>query len=73
MRYFMIFLLLAGVLSAVDKPQLARLHFSGGGDWYNDSDIIPNLVEHLNQSLNSDFSIEQAVVKPDEAKQIAQP
>lgn len=58
---------------AVEKPQLARLHFSGGGDWYNDSDIIPNLVEHLNKSLNLDFSIEQAVVKPDQVRLLEYP
>jgi uncharacterized protein DUF4159 len=64
MRYLLITLILFGCLYAVEKSQLARLHYDGGGDWYNDSDIIPNIVEHLNESLKTDFAIEQAVVKP---------
>ncbi len=55
-------------LLAVEKPQLARLHYSGGGDWYNDSDTLPNLVVYLNKTINTDFSIDQAVVKPSETK-----
>jgi len=65
MRYLLTFLMIFGVLLAAEKPQLARLHYSGGGDWYNDPDIIPNLVEFLNKTLLTDFSIEQATVKPD--------
>ncbi|MCF7794617.1 MAG: DUF4159 domain-containing protein [Candidatus Cloacimonetes bacterium] len=48
---------------AVEKAQLARLHYSGGGDWYNDQDIIPNLTEYLNKTLNTDFSNLEAAVK----------
>lgn len=65
MRYILIFILIFGVLLAAEKPQLARLHYTGGGDWYNDPDIIPNLVEFLNKTLHTDFSLEQATVKPD--------
>ncbi len=68
MRYLLVLILLSGALFAADKPQLARLHYDGGGDWYNDSDIIPNLVEFLNENLHTDFSIEQAIVKPDDTK-----
>ena len=71
--YLIILALIFNCLYAAEKPQLARLHFSGGGDWYNDSDIIPNLVEHLNSSLNTDFSIEQVVVKPDDANLVEYP
>ena len=55
-------------LLAFGKAQLARLHYSGGGDWYNDSDTLPNLVVYLNKTINTDFSIDQAVVKPSETK-----
>ncbi len=51
-------------LSAMDKSQLARLHYNGGGDWYNDPDALPNLVKFLNENINTDFSSVQAVVKP---------
>ncbi|HHE38339.1 MAG TPA: DUF4159 domain-containing protein [Candidatus Cloacimonetes bacterium] len=56
------------VLSASEKPQLARLHYDGGGDWYNDPDALPNLVKFLNKNINTDFSIEQAEVKPSDSK-----
>ncbi len=44
-------------------PQLARLHYDGGGDWYNDPDTLPNLVDYINQHINTGFSQEQAVVR----------
>ena len=50
-----------------DLPQLARLHYDGGGDWYNDPDTLPNLVRFVNPTLNSNFSTEQAVVRLTEA------
>lgn len=55
-------------LSASEKPKLVRLHYDGGGDWYNDPDALPNLVKFLNKNINTDFSVEQAIVKPSETK-----
>ncbi len=46
-----------------EKPQLARLHYDGGGDWYNDSDTIPNIAEYLNETINTDFSLTQAIIR----------
>jgi len=48
--------------------QLARLHYKGGGDWYNDQDTIPNIAEYLNKTLNTKFSKIQATVTPDDPK-----
>jgi len=31
---------------------LARLKYQGGGDWYNDPDILPNLGKELNRRTN---------------------
>ena len=41
MKTFNVFFLLIAftLLTASEKPQLARLHYDGGGDWYNDSDF----------------------------------
>lgn len=55
-------------LSAAEKPQLARLHYSGGGDWYNDQDIIPNITEYLNETIHTDFSNVEAAVKPTDSE-----
>jgi hypothetical protein len=32
--------------------QLARLKYGGGGDWYNDPELIPNLAQELNRRTN---------------------
>ncbi len=32
--------------------QIARLKYSGGGDWYNDPDAVPNLCHELNHRTN---------------------
>jgi hypothetical protein len=31
---------------------VARVKYSGGGDWYNDPSCIPNLLTYLNQNTN---------------------
>ena len=67
MKYIISFILIVNVLWASEKPQLARLHYSGGGDWYNDQDIIPNIAQYLNETINTDFSTIESVVKPSES------
>ncbi len=57
------------ILNALEgEHQLARLHYKGGGDWYNDQDTIPNIAEYLNKTLNTKFSRIQAIVSPDDPK-----
>jgi len=67
LKQVLIILCLFAMLGAVDKPQLARLHYDGGGDWYNDPDIIPNLVDFFNQETGADFMRDQAEIKPSDA------
>ncbi|MBW6515994.1 MAG: DUF4159 domain-containing protein [Candidatus Cloacimonetes bacterium] len=55
------------VFALTEMPQLARLHYDGGGDWYNDPDALPNLVRYVNNTLNTNFSTVQAVVRPSDA------
>jgi len=38
---------------------IARLKYSGGGDWYNDPSMIPNLLEFLRKNTNMDVAIEE--------------
>ncbi len=59
-----VIIMITGSAGALEKQHLARLHFDGGGDWYNDSDALPNLVKYLNENIHTDFALEQAVVKP---------
>ncbi|MDP8201476.1 MAG: DUF4159 domain-containing protein [Candidatus Tenebribacter burtonii] len=58
-----------GILNALESEyQIARLHYKGGGDWYNDQDTIPNIVVYLNNTLHTDFSKIEAIVNPDDSK-----
>ena len=57
--------LLATVLfasAASAQFQLARLKYSGGGDWYNDPDILPNLAKELNSRSNIKVATDEAQV-----------
>ncbi len=36
----------------LSQLQIARLKYGGGGDWYNDPEIIPNLCRELNRRTN---------------------
>ncbi len=67
-QYFILIICSLVILSATEKPKLARLHYDGGGDWYNDPDILPNIANYLNTMIKSDFAKDQAVVKPSESK-----
>lgn len=60
----LIVLLTLNILNAERKNQLARLHYDGGGDWYNDPDTLPNFVDFINRNIHTNFSNEQAVVRP---------
>ncbi len=50
------------LLLLVGQFQIARLKYSGGGDWYNDPDAIPNLCKELNRRTNIDAATEEAQV-----------
>ena len=41
---------------------IARLKYSGGGDWYNDPSIIPNLLEYMRRHVNIETAAEEARV-----------
>ena len=53
-------LLFCGLASA--QLQMARLKYSGGGDWYNDPDAIPNLAKEVNARTNIRMSVDEPQV-----------
>ncbi len=60
-------LALAEISSAQANPTLsqftiARLHYGGGGDWYNDPSIIPNMLDFLGKNTGIDVAREEARV-----------
>ncbi len=46
------------------EEQIARMHYNGGGDWYNDPDTIPNFCEFINKNLSANLLLQEAVVTP---------
>jgi hypothetical protein len=58
---------LAGVETTA-KTGFARLQYDGGGDWYNDPEVLPNLAKYANSVLNSAFPPDQSVVKASDPK-----
>ena len=42
--------------------QMARVRYGGGGDWYNDPDIIPNLAREVNRRTTLRMAEQEAVV-----------
>lgn len=44
--------------------KLARLKYSGGGNWYVSPTALPNLAKFCNKELNTNIALEEAVVEP---------
>ena len=79
LRYFstsviiLILLMICAIfpLSAIDSPiktGFARLQYDGGGDWYNDPEVLPNLAKFVNRHLSASIPIDQSVVKASDTK-----
>jgi hypothetical protein len=50
------------------KTGFARLQYDGGGDWYNDPEVLPNLAKYINTTLASGMPIDQSVVRAGDSK-----
>ncbi|MCX7784686.1 MAG: DUF4159 domain-containing protein [candidate division WOR-3 bacterium] len=52
-KIFLLAMLFSGYTIVVGQNLIiARLKYSGGGDWYNDPDAIPNLAKEMNKRTN---------------------
>lgn len=53
------------LLSSFIPPtyKLAKLKYSGGGDWYANRTALPNLISFCNKSLLTNFDAEDAIVE----------
>ncbi|HCM14333.1 MAG TPA: hypothetical protein DHW79_00025 [Candidatus Cloacimonas sp.] len=60
-------LITAVVVSPV-KTGFARLQYDGGGDWYNDPEVLPNLAMYVNKHLSAQIPIDQGVVKANDSR-----
>jgi hypothetical protein len=64
---------LALCIPAFTRTGFARLQYDGGGDWYNDPEVLPNLAKYVNNALGTDFPLDQVVVKASDAKLFENP
>ncbi|MDP8226075.1 MAG: DUF4159 domain-containing protein [Candidatus Celaenobacter polaris] len=55
-------LLIPLYLSGEMELTIARVQYDGGGDWYNDTSVIPNLCDEINSRTLIKASSEQAIV-----------
>lgn len=55
-------LLIAQFVYGEDVFTIARVRYDGGGDWYNDTSVIPNLCEELRLRTNIKAAEEQVIV-----------
>ncbi|MFQ5753689.1 MAG: DUF4159 domain-containing protein [bacterium] len=57
----------SNLMSQIKNPHsefvLARLKYHGGGDWYNDPSIIPNLLNFMADNTNIDVDNSEFVVE----------
>jgi len=67
-KVFLYSLLFTSFLCAqqIDNANLTicRLKYSGGGDWYNDRSIIPNLLNEFEKRTGTNCQDKQAVAEP---------
>jgi hypothetical protein len=69
LRIVLLIIVLGGLSTCLNaRTALARLQYDGGGDWYNDPEVLPNLVKYVNRALNTDFPADQEIVKASDAK-----
>ena len=43
---------------------MGKLKYGGGGDWYANKTSIPNLIKFCNQTLKTDFDLNEGIVEP---------
>jgi hypothetical protein len=62
---FVSLVILCGTIMAQQKFsfKIAKLKYSGGGDWYANKTSLPNLIRFCNQNLNMNIAPEEAVVE----------
>jgi len=53
--------------SNLNEIQLGRVQYDGGGDWYNDPEVLVNFAEFLSQNLPINISNRERVVKLSDA------
>ncbi|MGY4383155.1 hypothetical protein ACVWYN_000174 [Pedobacter sp. UYP24] len=65
MRLYTFFLVTITFFSSFIKPtyKMAKLKYSGGGDWYANRTSLPNLIDFCNRNLRTNFAGEDDIVE----------
>jgi hypothetical protein len=60
-----LFITLCGNVEAQPEPPLkiAKLKYSGGGDWYSNKTSLPNLISFCRKNLNINLDTEEEIVE----------
>ncbi len=53
---------LFAIITAVYSVTIARLKYDGGGDWYNNPSVIPNIAAYFNENVEPLFEEDEKVV-----------
>lgn len=52
-------------MTVLNSPlRIARLKYSGGGDWYLSPTSLPNLIKFCNENLSTNIDKEEEIVEP---------
>jgi len=51
------------ILCILSSFKIARVKYYGGGDWYNDPEIIPNISKEIRKRVGIDVDTQQAIVE----------
>jgi len=58
-----VFFFVSLLYSDMNQIQLARVQYDGGGDWYNDPEILPNFADFIAKNLPININKRERVVK----------
>ena len=66
MRFKLLIVVIISLIHlALDIPtyKIAKLKYSGGGDWYANRTALPNLISFCNKNLSTNFASQEAIVE----------
>src|ERR1700722_13014291 len=69
--YLLAAFFLITLVSSFNVPptyKMAKLKYSGGGDWYGDRTALPNLIKFCNENLKTNFQPDDEIVEPGSAE-----
>ena len=63
-KILIIILIISPFRAVSQNFTIARIHYSGGGDWYSDPSSLPNLLKFLGDNTNIAVADEEVRFRP---------